>query len=250
MSVTLANQRVSQWLADLDKALSARDVAAALALFQEDCFWRDLVAFTWNIKTMEGKDEMPRCSARRCPTSSRPTGASRARRLRPTASPRRGSPSRPVPRRQGPSAAEGRQVLDAADDRKRAQGLRGKSAAAPAHGVTHGVVKNRKTWLERKTEEEAELGFTRQPYCVIIGGGQGGIGLGARLKRLDVPTHHHREERARRRFAGGTATSRSACTIPSGTTTCPTCRSPITGRCSRPRTRSAIGWRCTSRSWS
>jgi putative flavoprotein involved in K+ transport len=27
-----------------------------------------------------------------------------------------------------------------------------------------------------------------QPYCVIIGGGQGGIALGARLKRLGVPT--------------------------------------------------------------
>ena len=34
----------------------------------------------------------------------------------------------------------------------------------------------------------AELGYTRQPYCVIIGGGQGGITLGARLKRLGVPT--------------------------------------------------------------
>ena len=34
----------------------------------------------------------------------------------------------------------------------------------------------------------SELGTTRQPYCVIVGGGQGGIALGARLKRLDVPT--------------------------------------------------------------
>ena len=32
------------------------------------------------------------------------------------------------------------------------------------------------------------MGYTQQPYCVIIGGGQGGIALGARLKRLDVPT--------------------------------------------------------------
>src|SRR3989454_3254975 len=35
---------------------------------------------------------------------------------------------------------------------------------------------------------EAELGVPRQPYCVIIGGGQGGIALAARLKRLGVPT--------------------------------------------------------------
>ncbi len=45
-----------------------------------------------------------------------------------------------------------------------------------------------KNWLEKKEQEEAELGYERQPYCVIIGGGQGGIGLGARMKRLGVPT--------------------------------------------------------------
>ena len=32
------------------------------------------------------------------------------------------------------------------------------------------------------------MGYSTQPYCVIIGGGQGGIGLAARLKRLEVPT--------------------------------------------------------------
>ena len=55
-------------------------------------------------------------------------------------------------------------------------------------GVEHGVFRDRKNWLERKQQEEAELGYTKQPYCVIVGGGQGGIGLGARLKRLNVPT--------------------------------------------------------------
>jgi putative flavoprotein involved in K+ transport len=55
-------------------------------------------------------------------------------------------------------------------------------------GTQHGIHPNRQTWLEQKTRQEAELGYTRQPYCVIIGGGQGGIGLAARLKRLEVPT--------------------------------------------------------------
>ena len=39
-----------------------------------------------------------------------------------------------------------------------------------------------------KRRTRRELGYAAQPYCVIIGGGQGGIALGARLKRLDVPT--------------------------------------------------------------
>ena len=55
-------------------------------------------------------------------------------------------------------------------------------------GAEHGIHKNRLTWLERKQKEEAELGITKQPYVLIIGGGQGGIALGARLKRLGVPT--------------------------------------------------------------
>ena len=40
----------------------------------------------------------------------------------------------------------------------------------------------------RSRAEEEALGNEKQPYCVIIGGGQGGIALGARLKQLDVPT--------------------------------------------------------------
>ena len=41
----------------------------------------------------------------------------------------------------------------------------------------------------RRSEPKRRLSASeKQPYCVIIGGGQGGIALGARLKQLDVPT--------------------------------------------------------------
>lgn len=39
-------------------ALEKRDVARAREMFLDDCYWRDLVAFTWNIKTVEGKDQI------------------------------------------------------------------------------------------------------------------------------------------------------------------------------------------------
>ena len=55
-------------------------------------------------------------------------------------------------------------------------------------GVEHGAIRDRKSWLDRRTERERTLGVSVQPYCLIIGGGQGGIALGARLKRLGVPT--------------------------------------------------------------
>lgn len=49
-----AQERASQWLADLDAALQRRDVDAATALFAEESYWRDLISFTWNILTSEG----------------------------------------------------------------------------------------------------------------------------------------------------------------------------------------------------
>ena len=55
-------------------------------------------------------------------------------------------------------------------------------------GVRHGADRNRETWTEARAREEAAFGNGAEPYCLIIGGGQGGIMLGARLKQLGVPT--------------------------------------------------------------
>ena len=54
--VVVSRQRtaVSEWLAEFEKALTIRDIDAAARLFVDDCYWRDLVAFTWNIVTVEG----------------------------------------------------------------------------------------------------------------------------------------------------------------------------------------------------
>ena len=52
---TTAEATMTQVLSDFGRALEAGDIAAATALFQDDCYWRDLVSFTWNITTCEGK---------------------------------------------------------------------------------------------------------------------------------------------------------------------------------------------------
>ena len=49
---------IATWLGALDRALAAGDAAAAAALFPADGFWRALLAFTWNIKTFEGPQEI------------------------------------------------------------------------------------------------------------------------------------------------------------------------------------------------
>ena len=46
---------VGEWLSRFDAALAAGDVGAATDLFEPDGYWRDLLTFTWNIATMEGR---------------------------------------------------------------------------------------------------------------------------------------------------------------------------------------------------
>ena len=55
-----ATAAVTTWLGQFGEALAANDPARAAALFTEDSFWRDLIAFTWNIRTFEGRDEITR----------------------------------------------------------------------------------------------------------------------------------------------------------------------------------------------
>src|SRR3954453_23212297 len=47
---------VDAWLARFEDALAQGDSAAAADLFGDVSYWRDLVAFTWNLKTLEGRD--------------------------------------------------------------------------------------------------------------------------------------------------------------------------------------------------
>ena len=79
---------VDQWLSRFDEALTQGDPAAASELFLDDSYWRDLVAFTWNIKTVEGPRRRSRDLLERHAGATRSPAAGaidRATRPRPTA---------------------------------------------------------------------------------------------------------------------------------------------------------------------
>ncbi|MCZ4142656.1 hypothetical protein BZG17_33215, partial [Escherichia coli] len=61
------------------------------------------------------------------------------------------------------------------------------SGARRELGADHGADMVSENWLDRRKKAQESLGITEQPYVLVIGGGQGGIGLGARLKRMGVP---------------------------------------------------------------
>ena len=59
MTATLqstARTVITEWLSSFETALAAGDVEAVTELFGQDSYWRDLIAFTWNIVTVEGPD--------------------------------------------------------------------------------------------------------------------------------------------------------------------------------------------------
>jgi putative flavoprotein involved in K+ transport len=190
MPLDLTNS-VDDWVAAFQQALLDGDVGAVGDLFADDCYWRDLVAFTWNIATMQGRDEIAamlnevlstvrpsnwRVDPR--PSAALIDGVTEAW-LRFETSTGRGSAH--VRLRDGRAWT----VLTALDE---LIGFEEPMDGRRPMGAEHGLRPGRISWRDQRERERRELGRERQPYVLIIGGGQGGIALGARLRQLDVPT--------------------------------------------------------------
>jgi len=181
--------KIGHWLAQFGRALAAGEAEQTLALFQTRCFWRDMVAFTWNIKTMEGKAEI-------APFLSATLAHTRALNFRIEGDARETDEGTEARFTFETSLCKGRGHLRLQQGKcftllTTATALKGheeKAGRLRANGVAYGIHPKRKSWLELKRQEQAELGYSRQPYCVIVGGGQGGIALAARLSRLEVAT--------------------------------------------------------------
>ncbi len=189
MSRLEPEQLVSQWLSDLDDALSSADLSAAIALFEVEAYWRDLLPFTWNITTLEGQGAIQKMLD------------AQLTKIEPKNWVCEGSAKQvdgvtegwftfetDVARCKGHIRLRGGKCWTLLTTMTELKGFEEKVGRRRWSGITHGAIKKRKSWLEQKTQEEAELGYTKQPYCLIVGGGQGGIALGARMKQLDVPT--------------------------------------------------------------
>ncbi|HEX4765350.1 MAG TPA: NAD(P)/FAD-dependent oxidoreductase [Lichenihabitans sp.] len=165
------------------------DPAGIAAFFTEDCFWRDLSAFTWNITTMAGREAIAAMLAE----TLRRTAAS-GWRLDGEATEKGGvveawlTFETAVGRGKGYIRLRGDRCWTLLTSLEELKGFEEKTGRRRVFGAEHGVHQGRQSWLERRQEEERSLGADRQPYCVVVGGGQGGLALGARLRRLGVPT--------------------------------------------------------------
>ena len=188
-----AQERAETWFREFEEALRARDVTRAAGMFAATSFWRDLVSFTWNLRTVENPDGVADLLGATLETVD-PSGFVL---------------TEPADEADGvvtawfafeTAAGRGTGLLrlvqeDGADKAwtflTSLYELKGHEEPRGTHrpmGAEHGADKQRRTWKEQRQAEAESLGSTTQPYALVIGGGQGGIALGSRLRQLGVPT--------------------------------------------------------------
>lgn len=184
-----AASTLKAWLHRFSGALEAGDVAAALQCFNETSYWRDAVSFTWNIETCEGQAQIRALLENTLEITS----------------PRNWTIEGEVSDRNGTieaflsfetSLGRGQGYVRLVDGRcftlltalRELKGFEEPLGRRRALGTVHKAVRNRRSWLDDRREEAESLGVTEQPFVLIIGGGQGGLALGARLRQLKVPT--------------------------------------------------------------
>ena len=191
MQTAPADAALDAVLARLNTALGNKDMAAIAGLFHDECYWRDLVLFSWNLRTFEGHAQIRDMLAQQL---------SQVEPVRFTRDEREASTDdggllqgwlnidTNLARGYGHIRVKDGKIWTLLTTMSELKGHEEPSGTRRPMGAEHGSRRERQTWLEKREQETAELGYTTQPYVLIIGGGQGGIALGARLRQLNVPT--------------------------------------------------------------
>ncbi|CAB3755206.1 flavin-containing monooxygenase [Paraburkholderia solisilvae] len=164
---------LASWLDAFSRAIASNNIDDIVALFGDTCFWRDLVAFTWDIRTLEGRDAI-RAMLDATLASTRPSGWAVAQPAQPDAT-------------DGFIAFE--TALGRCDGYVRldAQGrcLTLLTALRELKGFEEPTRQRRLTGHEATTAASPDE--AAQPDVLIVGGGHCGLALAARLKLLGVP---------------------------------------------------------------
>lgn len=189
------------WLAQFEEALAKPDGALLPALFHPDSYWRDVLALTWNIQTLNGRDAIL--------TALPPL----ARDMAPNAfaiAPGRAAPRKVM--RAGTNAIEaiftfetkvGRgngiiRLIPDEDDGHRLKVWTLLTELVELKGFEEQLGVNRPrgnaysrdfrgpNWLDLRNASKAYA--DRDPTVLVIGGGQSGLSIAARLKQLNVDT--------------------------------------------------------------
>jgi len=183
----IVHEDLSRWIAQFSHAVEARDLQRIGGMFADRSYWRDILAFTWDLRTFEGKEQILHMLDRTL-ADVRPTNWS------------------VVPASLAANSSEGWITFDTAlglgagyirltgglcatllTTLQELKGFEERTGARRSRGAEYGVSNDTRNWLDQRRADSAAIGVTKQPFVIIVGGGQGGLALGARLKMLDVP---------------------------------------------------------------
>jgi putative flavoprotein involved in K+ transport len=196
---TTAPADAQRWLESFDAALQAQDTAAIAELFIADGLWRDVLAFTWTIQTMSGR---PAIEAAMRETLARTKPAHfhfPARRTPPrwvtragtealeglfefeTAIGRGAGVMRLVPDPQTPSRLRAWSIVTTLEE------LKGHEEAFKKHTADDGIRDfGAENWSDRLAK--ARTYADHDPAVIVVGGGQAGLSIAARLHQLGIDT--------------------------------------------------------------
>jgi len=182
---------IDRFVVALDNEL--QEVQAVELLFDEGSLWRDLVSFTWNIKTAEGHDAI-RDMAFAVKIGANSTNWALKGDVKENYS--RGvveawltfetKVCKGVGHIRIRSNGRCWTLVTSADSLKGHEALCG---TRRVEGRPYGPVRDRMPYSTRLARQKANIGAVdgEQPFVVIVGGGQCGLAIGARLKMLGVP---------------------------------------------------------------
>lgn len=193
------DETVTLWLAAFEDALSGRDSGSVEDLFCENSHWRDLLAFTWDIQTVSGKATIADALARYSGSTKAAGFRTDKGRTAPRLVTRVGTevieaifrfrtaygPATGVVRLfpSGDAPPKAWTLLTALDE---IEGFEETVGAARPTGETYSKDFRGPNWLDRR---EATAAFAdRDPAVLVVGGGQAGLSLAARLTQLKVDT--------------------------------------------------------------
>jgi putative flavoprotein involved in K+ transport len=188
------------WLAQFEAALADTDDAALSALFHPDSYWRDVLALSWNIQTVNGAGAIVR-ELKTCATA-RPTSfAINPDRAPPRRVTRAGTTSieaifkfetaqgrgsgilRLIPDQADGNRLKAWTLLTALDELK---GFEEQQGSTRPRGQAYSRDFRGPNWLDQRKASAAYA--DRDPIVLVVGGGQAGLSLAARLTQLKIDT--------------------------------------------------------------
>ncbi|WGD53643.1 NAD(P)/FAD-dependent oxidoreductase [Bradyrhizobium sp. CB1650] len=192
---------VQAWLDEFERTLGRSDRAALDCLFLADSFWRDVLALSWNLQTIAGRDTIARELATLVPKAAPGSFKIAPNRAAPRWVTRAGTNNievifnfetaigrgsgivRLVPDAEDGDRLKAWTLLTALDELK---GFEEQLGTTRPRGQAYSRDFRGPNWLDlRKASGDYA---DRDPAALVVGGGQAGLAIAARLKQMNVDT--------------------------------------------------------------